>query len=152
TAATIALLVNGYGIYALAIGWALTQLLLAGVSVARVCVAYPQVLPRRLPALPWGVLHSYLSRGSWITVSQVATSLLSGADILIIGKLYGPIAVVPYACTSKLISVLMNQPNLLMQAAEPGLAELRASGSKDRVLHAVTALTQALLILSGMLA
>ena len=152
TAVTIGLVLKGLGLYALVIGWALSQLLLAGVAAARISLAFPMVLPRRLPFVPWSVLHRYLSRGFWITLSQVATTLSSGVDLLIIGKFFGAAAVVPYACTGKLVSVLANQPALLMQAAEPGLAELRVEGTPSRILQAVTALAQALLMLSGLLA
>jgi O-antigen/teichoic acid export membrane protein len=85
-------------------------------------------------------------------LSQIATPLVGGADILIIGKLYGASAVVPYACTKKLISVLSNQPDLVMHAASPGLSELKTGESRDRIFRSVTALTQALLMISGLVA
>jgi O-antigen/teichoic acid export membrane protein len=95
-------------------------------------------------------MGNLLSRGLWITVSQLAVTL-GAVDVLFIGKFYGPSAVVPYACTLKLALVLWNQPLLMMQAAEPGLSELKTGASRDRILRPVTALTQAILMLSGLL-
>ncbi len=152
TAAIITLVLRGSGVYALAVGWTLAQLLLLGIAAVRVVRRFPAVLPRRLPALPWSTVTSFLSRGFWITLSQMAGPLLTGADILIIGKLCGASAVVPYVCTCKLITVLSNQPNLLMVAAQPGLSELKTGESRERMLSVITALTQALLMLSGIVA
>jgi hypothetical protein len=61
----------------------------------------------------------------------------------------GPAAVVPYACTSKLVTVLANHPQLLMQTAAPALSELRAGGDRHRLADVCAALTRAMLILSG---
>ncbi|PWT99365.1 MAG: hypothetical protein C5B51_27385 [Terriglobia bacterium] len=94
---------------------------------------------------------SYVGRGLWISLAQVASALINGADVLIIGKLFGPLAVVPYACTGKVVIVLANQPNLLMAVAQPGLTELKSGSSPERVLQAITALTQALLGVSGLI-
>ena len=59
----------------------------------------------------------------WISVSQIAQVLLNGTDLLIIAGLLGPTAVVPYACTGKLVSLLANQAQLFMQMALPALSE-----------------------------
>ena len=61
-------------------------------------------------------------------MSQVAQVLVNGTDLLVIGALLGPEAIVPYACTGKLVTLLANQPQLFMQMALPALSELRASG------------------------
>ena len=46
----------------------------------------------------------YVARSLWVAVSQTAQVLLNGTDVMIIGALLGPAAVVPYACTGKLIA------------------------------------------------
>ncbi len=148
----VGLVLRGYGFYALAIGWVLTQLLSTAFALYRVWRRFPSVLPRRLPLMSWSDIFTYLKRCFWVSLSQIATPLLGGADILIIGKLYGASAVVPYACTKKLISVLSNQPDLVMHAASPGLSELKTGESRDRIFRSVTALTQALLMISGLVA
>jgi O-antigen/teichoic acid export membrane protein len=150
--AIVGLVLRGYGFYALAIGWVLTQLASTAFALYRVWRRFPWVLPRRLPPMAWSDVLAYLKRCFWVSLSQIATPMLGGADILIIGALYGASAVVPYACTKKLISVLSNQPDLVMHAASPGLSELKTGESRDRILRAVTALTQALLMMSGLVA
>ena len=88
----------------------------------------------------------------WISVSQVAQVLLNGTDLLVIGALLGPAAVVPYACTGKLVTLLANQPQLFMQMALPALSELRASVPRARMFQVSTAMSQLLLISSGAIA
>lgn len=151
TLTTVALVYKGAGLYALASGWVVTQFLTAIFAVCRLCIVFPQVLPRQRPPLSWRATYNLLSRGLWITISQLAVTL-GAVDVLLIGKLYGASAVVPYACTLKLALVLWNQPILMMQAAEPGLSELKTGGSKSRILRPITALTQAILMLSGLVA
>jgi O-antigen/teichoic acid export membrane protein len=93
----------------------------------------------------------HLRRSVWVSVSQIAQVFLSGSDVMLLARLLGPSAVVPYACTSKLVTVFANHPQLLMHAAQPALSELRASKSKIHVARVATALTQAMLIMSGAL-
>jgi O-antigen/teichoic acid export membrane protein len=112
---------------------------------------FPYVLPDRIFSTTWQESRVYLSRSLWVTVSKVATILLNGSDVLIIGAVLGPIAVVPYVCTGKLISVLSNQPQMLMDLALPGMSEMRHSESRDRIRQASTALSQIMLLFSGAL-
>jgi O-antigen/teichoic acid export membrane protein len=95
--------------------------------------------------------RSLLGRGSWISVSQIAQVLLNGTELFVIGKLMGPAAVVPYACTAKLVTLLGNQPQLFMQMAVPALSELRAV-SRERLFQVSTSMSQAMLIGSGAIA
>jgi O-antigen/teichoic acid export membrane protein len=85
-----------------------------------------------------------------VSVAQVATILVASTDVLIIAKLLGPAAVVPYACTGKLCSVLANQVNILMHTAGPGLCELKAGQSRQKIYEAISALTQGVLLCSGL--
>ena len=50
-------------------------------------------------------------------MSEIAEVFLAGTDMLVIGRLLGPAAVVPYSCTTKLVSVLGNHPHLLMHVS-----------------------------------
>jgi len=96
--------------------------------------------------------RAHLARSVWISVSQVAQVLVNGTDLFVIGALLGPAAVVPYACTGKLLTLLANQPQLFMQMALPALSELRASVPRARMFHVTTAMSQLLLIASGAIA
>jgi len=149
TALTVVLVLEGFRLHALVAGWSFGQVLVAGISVARLRTVLPGFVPWRLPAMPARTLGSFLARGFWVSVSQVARLLVAGADILNIGKLLGPSAVVLYTCTGKLATVLANQPQMLMQAAVPGLSQLRAGEDKVRLYKVTTALSQATLTISG---
>ena len=85
-------------------------------------------------------------------MSQVAQVLLNGTDLLVIGALLGPAAVVPYACTGKLVTLLANQPQLFMQTALPALSELRTSAPRARLFQVSTSMSQLLLLCSGAIA
>ncbi|HEY6361441.1 MAG TPA: oligosaccharide flippase family protein [Vicinamibacterales bacterium] len=152
TMLTVALVEAGVGINALAAGWACTQLVGAGLAWWRLCRRFPGILPRRLPSLSIGWARLQLGRGAWVSIGQMAQVLINGTDLLVIGALLGPAAVVPYACTGKLMTLLANQPQLFMQTAAPALSELRTSVPRAHTFEVVTALSQLLLIGSGLIA
>ncbi len=149
TGVTVGLVMAGFGLYGMALGWSVSQALSAGAWWLRLRRRFPQVLPRRLPPISRDRLWDRLSRGFWVSVSQVANVLLQGTDLLILGKMLGPAAVVPYFCTGKVLSVLANQPQLLAQVAQPALSELRTSAGRDHLHRVATVLTRAILMLSG---
>ena len=149
TTITVALVFARKGLYALAFGWVVTQLMTAGFCYLRLRRNFPGILPRRLPSLLWPTARGQLKQGFWISVAQVAQVLSGGTDLLIIGMLLGPLAVVPYVCTGKLIGVLANQPQMLMQTAFPGLSEMRMGESPKRLFDVCTTLSQAMLLVSG---
>ena len=149
---TVGLVESGFGIHALAVGWACTQILGAGLAWWRAPLAIRQILPPRLPPMALGTARAELGRGIWISVSQIAQVLLNGTDLLVIGMLLGPAAIVPYACTGKLVTLLANQPQLFMQTALPALSELRASVPQARLFQVSTSMSQLLLMCSGAIA
>ena len=57
-----------------------------------------------------------------------------------------------YSCTSKLATVMANQPQLIMVSATPALSELYASGQRQRLLKLVITLTLGMLTVSGLIA
>jgi len=149
TATTVALAWAGFGLYALAAGWVVSQLLPALIAVRRVASRFPSAHPRRRAHLSWTEVRHQIGRGSWISVGQVAQVLLSGTDLVVVGKLLGPEAIVPYACTGKLMAMLANQPQLFMQMALPALSELRGSAARDRLFEVSRGMTQLMLLASG---
>ncbi len=149
TLASVALVLAGFGLYALAVGWGVAQLGSAIGWWIRLRRRYPRVVPARPPSLAGTQLRERLMRGGWISVAQVAQVLLGGTDLLIIGKLLGAAAVVPYFCTAKVLTVLGNQPLMMAETAQPALSELRSGSSRDRLAAVCTALTRAILIMSG---
>lgn len=149
TALVIAMLLAGARFWALAGGWCLQQMghdLLAFIRLRRL---RPDLLSRAV----WrqaGPLHwRWFTRGLWVNVSQLATNLSAGTDILIVGRAISAATVVVYSSTNKLISVMQNQPAILAGVALPGLSHMRTSESRERILQATTSLTQAMLLLGG---
>jgi len=149
TALTVALVFAGFGLYALAAGWAVAQVLAVPIMLLRLRGRFAGALPRSLPRLPRAEARRKLFNGFWVSINQIAVVLLAGTDVLVIGKILGPAAVVPYACTAKLIMVLANQPQMLAQLAIPALSELRAGADREHVSRVCVALSQAMLLLSG---
>jgi O-antigen/teichoic acid export membrane protein len=152
TAVTVLLVWRGWGLYALAVGWMTTQGLSVMLFGWRLWHRFPEAVPARLPAPAPARAREHLGKGLWVSATQVAQVLLNGTDIMILGRLLGPSAVVPFVCTGKLISLLANQPQLLMQTASPALSELRAGAARAHLFAVSTALSQAMLLGSGAVA
>jgi O-antigen/teichoic acid export membrane protein len=149
TGVLIALVFNGAGLPALASGWLVTQAVTVGACWWRVQRRFAHVWARRPQPVGWAEARTFFGRSIWISMAQLAQTLSAGSDVLIVGALLGPAAAVPYACTAKLIQVLANHPQLLMQAAAPALSEMRTSERRERLAAATSALTRAMLVLSG---
>ena len=152
TALTVAFVFASFGLYSLAIGWVAGQAISTVVWSYRSRHRFPSVFPSHLPRLAWGAAWGYLRRSVWVSVAQIAQALLSATDLVIIARVLGPAAVVPYACTGKLIFTLTNQPQMLMQLASPGLSEMKTGESRERLFQVCTSLTQAMLMFSGAIA
>ena len=139
----------GYGLYALACGWITTQIVTVGFAWRRLRRTHPEVFPSTLPSLSLSTAWQQLSRGAWISVNQVAQVLLVGTDLMVVGKLLGPEAVVPFACTGRLANMLANQPQMFMQMALPALSSLRTSAPRERLFDVSKSMAQVMLLLSG---
>jgi O-antigen/teichoic acid export membrane protein len=149
TAVTVAGVAAGFGLYALAFGWITTQCVTALVAWRRIVGVHGRVLPRRLPALAFAAVKDQIRDSAWVSVNQVAQVLLGGTDLVVIGKLLGPEAIVPYVCTGKLGMLLANQPQMFMQMALPALSELRTAASRAWLFDVSRSMAQVMLLLSG---
>lgn len=146
TAATVALVLWGFKLPALVTGWSLTLLLPALAAYWRLHHAFS------VDTGDGGQrVEGYFSRSVWVSAGQLGQVFLNGSDVLVIGKLLGAAAVVPYACTAKLVTIFANYPQMLVHSAQPALTELRGSGAKARLVEVTQALAQGMLILSGAL-
>jgi O-antigen/teichoic acid export membrane protein len=152
TVVNIVLVLQGFTLSALAAGWCLTQAIVIGACGLRLARMFPGAMPRRLAFSEFASVRDYVSRSMWVSVSQLAQVLLNGTDVMIIGAFLGPAAVVPYACTGKLVSVLANQPQAILQSAAPALSELRTTADRGRLFQVSAALAQATLAVSGLVA
>jgi O-antigen/teichoic acid export membrane protein len=149
TVCTVFMVLAGWSLYALALGWLVSQLALTPLFLFRLRSRFREILPRELPPLVWSAARARLAKGSWVSVAQIAQMLMSASDFLIVGRLLGPAAVVPYSCTAKLPGVLGNQANILMQTAEPALAELKVGAAPERIIQVLIALSQGVLTFTG---
>jgi O-antigen/teichoic acid export membrane protein len=152
TIVTIGLVANGFGLPAMAAGWCTTQLVAVIACAARLRSRFGAAMPSGLSLGTRESARGYVGRSFWVALSQTAQVLLNGTDVLIIGALLGPAAVVPYACTGKLIAVLANQPQAILQSAAPALSELRQAGDRPRLFQVSAALAQTTLAVSGLVA
>lgn len=151
TAATVLMVWAGWSLYALALGWLIAQVVPTPIYIYRLKKRFPEVLPRRLPPLIWSSARSYLGKGFWVSVAQVAQLLITNTDLVIIGRILGPAAVVPYSFTGKLASVLGNQAWILMHTASPALCEMKTGETRQRIFQVLAALSQGMLAFSGWL-
>jgi O-antigen/teichoic acid export membrane protein len=85
-------------------------------------------------------------------MSQITQMLVKSSDVVMLASLRGPAAVVPYSCSSKLQAVLANQPQVILQAAQPGLTQLRATADRKHTGRVIGTLAQAMLTVSGAVA
>ena len=149
---SVVLLLLGWGLYALAISWALSQLAVAIACYVRVRLHFRSALPEGLPELSKAEVTETLHKGFWVIVMQLAVILLTGTDVVVIASLRGPGAVAPYTITDKLVTIFANVPLLLLAAAQPALSELRTSSQRGRLPEICLALTQSVLLVSGLIA
>jgi O-antigen/teichoic acid export membrane protein len=149
TLVTIGLVLAGIRLEALAAGWVTTQAISATLCAMRLRSHYTSVwnAPASTPSL--NEARELFGRSGWVSLTQIGHVFLSGSDVLVLGAILGPAATVPYACTGKIITVLSNHPQLLMQAAAPAIAEMRTSANRSDVARVAIALMRAMLILSG---
>jgi len=152
TATSIALLLAGHGLVALAAGWTVTQLASPAVHWMRLRSRFPGAIPVRAPRLAWPAARGYLARSLWVSLSQVTSLLINGADVLIIAAMLGPSRVVPYVLTGKLVAVAANLPYTIAHTAGPGLSEMRVRETRERLSNVTLALTEAVLLASGLVA
>jgi O-antigen/teichoic acid export membrane protein len=149
TAVAIALVIAGQGLLAVALGALVTQVIALVAAGIRLVRRFPGALPKRLQPQSWTNVRPYLQRAGWVSLGQVAQLLLYSSDILLVAWFFGPVTVVPYACTQKLIAVLANQPQVLTQAAAPALSELRMGASREKLFTVTSSLSLALMLVSG---
>lgn len=151
TATAVAMLLSGYGLYALVASWSVAQLVPPAAYAVRMRSRFRHFVPRRLPRLAFSAIRVQLGRAIWVSIGQVTHLAVTGIDVLVIGGLLGPGAVVPYMCTGKLVAVGSGLPLSVAALAGPALGELRAREGPRRLEGAMHALGLAVLLLGGAL-
>jgi O-antigen/teichoic acid export membrane protein len=149
TMLTVALVLMGWSLYALAVGWSFNTLVLQLLALLRLRRTHAYLVRFKdwlFPARPH--LQDF-ARGAWISVEQLAQILRDGTSLIILAKILGPASVVVFVATDKLIGIFGQQASLLVLNALPGLSELRTSAPKAKLQSVTTSLTLAMLLLSG---
>ncbi|MFI5214758.1 MAG: lipopolysaccharide biosynthesis protein [Gemmatimonadales bacterium] len=152
TTLTVVLLLAGHGLSALAVAWTVTQLGTPLACLVRFGKQFPKARPKALPHLDWSATRSQLMRSLWVSVGQISHVLVNASDVLVIGAVLGPAAVVPYVITGKLMAVLTNVPISIATSATPALSDLHVREAPTRVMFALSALTQTVILVSGAMA
>jgi O-antigen/teichoic acid export membrane protein len=141
-----------FGLYAVALGPALGQLTASASWVVRIFQRHRHVLPDTVRSFDRDALRAHLRPGAWVSLNQIALLLLNNTDTVIIGRLMGPQAVLPYAFTDKLETFFNNQPYAIVTLSGPAISEVRALGETARLVRAISALSAVALAASGGLA
>jgi O-antigen/teichoic acid export membrane protein len=147
---TVALVLSGLGVWALVAGFAAQRLAAAALAWWRLRRRFPAACPDFRAPLPPAEARTMLCQGLWVSLSRVAQVLLNGTEVVIVGILLGPAAVVLFACTAKLTTMLGPQIYTLATTAEAALSELRSRESPGRLLDVSGTLRQAILLASGL--
>jgi O-antigen/teichoic acid export membrane protein len=145
SAVSVVLVASGWGFWSLLGGWAAGRCFSVVACRCRLGLTFPGLAPAAL-----GRRHPdgarLLRSGLWVSLGNVALMLQSGADVLILGALCGPAAVVVYTCTAKLIQLGTTQLVALVMGTGPALAELSRDRSVERRCNAWAALSQLVLL------
>ncbi|HYM23047.1 MAG TPA: hypothetical protein VEU08_07560 [Vicinamibacterales bacterium] len=136
---TVVLLMNGYGLYALAIASAAPSFLMMAAFAVRVRVVAPDLRPA-LIAPTRAELRPLLSNGIGSWLSDIGWQMLSASTGIIITYLGNPGWVAVYACTSKLSGVSMNLAWVLPDSGHIGLAQLFGERQPPKRLREVVAM------------
>lgn len=152
TLISVLMVLSGCGLYALACSWAFSQVVSSIICCIRVAVCFPLAIPRQLPQLSLIEARRILGQGLWVTIQQLAYTLLNGTDVLVVAGVLGPAAATPYVMTDKLLTLSGNVPLQIVMSGQPALNEIRAAGDMARVSRVMNALSQAVLVTSGLVA
>ena len=152
TTATVILVLRGAGLFALVVNWSILQLGPTVAAYVRLKIMHPHLLREQLQWPRWHELRFLITKAGWVSAGQLAQVLSTGSDLIMIERVMGAAAVVPYSVTSRLVGISANAPYMIMQQASPALSELRILGTPERLLRLSLALTGSVLLLGGLCA
>ena len=145
---TIVLLVQGYGLYALAWAAALPPLAVLLACAIRALVIAPDLRPRWIrptvadlrPLLMQGV-------GGWL--GDAGWQLMAASNAIVITYVGHPEWVPIYACTAKLAAMCTQLVWVLPDSGQVGLAQVHGERRHMRVRHVIAMMLRLHLLLSG---
>jgi O-antigen/teichoic acid export membrane protein len=141
----------GWGLNALVIGWVITQGGGWFLTSIRLRTKYPQFVPHRRIWPTWVALKSRLLPGFWASLNQLSVVLSTGTDVILLGIILGPEAVIIYKCTSMAVTILNQQPMMIGHSIAPIIGEIRGSGNREHLWRICQGLMLTVLMFSGFL-
>jgi hypothetical protein len=145
---TAVLLQAGYGLYAIALGTAATQLSVGLVNLTRVGLIAPDLLRNwRMPR--WPDVRALYKEGTGAWMGGWGWRLISATDGLVLAVLGRPAAVTALACTSKLSSALVQLSWVPCDSGLIGLANLAGERQDTRLREAIVVMVRVYLALAG---
>ncbi len=143
------LILLGFDYWSFVIAFTINHWLNAFLCWFRVRKLYPDALPNQLLGTFSKTDLPYLRSGFWVTISRISTALFNGAELVLVGWIAGPLAVVMYSCTAKIITVALHQGHTFVHLAIPAYSEMRGNSSREELMTASTNLGLLTLLLSG---
>jgi Na+-driven multidrug efflux pump len=150
-ALTVILLLRGDGLYALALGTAVPQLLAGFVNVARLRFLAPDLL--RLWHRPrWPAIRILFAEGTGAWVGGWGWRLISASDGLVLATLGRPTAIAALAVTNKLAQALTQLSWVPCDSGLAGLAHLAGEQRGPRLRESIVVMVRVYLALAGSVA
>src|ERR1700677_4855093 len=148
-AATVALVLAGSGLYALAVGGFVGQIAATVASLTRLILRHRRVVPTRVQWASGDVIRRHLRPGLWVSLGQIANVVVNTTDIVVIGRLLGPEAALRFNFTDKTENLLGLHPYAIGNLSGPTLGELKGAGRGSELPRFMGAIAATTLILSG---
>jgi len=147
-AGTAGMLMAGFGLYAIALGTVLPQLLAGLVNLVRVGSIAPDLLRHwRMP--PWAAVRALFKEGTGAWIGGWGWRLISATDGLVLAMLGQPAAVTALACTSKLSAALVQLSWVPCDSGLIGLANLAGERQEPRLRETIVVMVRVYLALAG---
>jgi O-antigen/teichoic acid export membrane protein len=144
---TVALLFQGYGLWALAIGASVPSALTATAALIRLRRIAPDLL-HAWPRPSRAAVVSLFKEGGGGWLGAWGWRLSSATDAVIIASLADPVGITMLSMTARLGQMLTNMAWLPGDSALVGLAQLAGEGRGERLRAAMTALIRVYLTLA----
>jgi len=150
-ALTVILLLQGYGLYALAFATAVPQVLAGICYLLRVGAIAPDLL-RGWRRPEWRAIRRLYVEGSGAWMAGWGWRLISASDGLVLAALGRPTAVAALAFTNKLAQALTQMSWVPCDSGLPGLANLAGEQQGPRVKQTIVVMVRVYLALAGAVA
>ena len=144
---TVALLLNGYGLWALAIGASVPSVFNAAAAVVRLRAIAPDLL-HAWPRPSRHAVGRLFKEGGGGWLSAWGWRLAAASDAIVIASLGHPVLITVLAMTTKLGQMLTNMAWVPGDSGLVGLAQLAGEEKPERVRLAVAALSRVYLTLA----